>query len=353
MENVTRPDPPHGAAANSGRPALADFYAVAGRFVCVEALDRESAELFRRHFSGWHFARLEGAAVRPPDATVRVNAGPPPQPPGGLDSFETAEGGLCRTDGRTYFFESNGSAVRVAGGARLVEVWVGSGAASRERAALARLVFEASMVALRRCGLFELHSAGVIEPETGAGLLVVGPSGSGKSTLTTQLASKGWRYLSDDALLLHRQGELVEARALRRVFALTEQTVAAGVLSGFEGILSEPAPFDPLKRRFEPHAVFPDRFSESCVPRALFFPVITGEASSRARRLTQSETMRGLLRMCPWACYDRPAAPAHLGLLARLARQAAGYELRAGTDLLSDADFASEFMRGHAGRGSL
>ena len=81
------------------------------------------------------------------------------------------------------------------------------------------------------------------------------------------------------------------------------------------------------------------------MPRALFFPVITNEAASGARRMTQAETMRGLLRMCPWACYDRPAAAAHLGLLARLARQAAGFELKAGRDLLGDAEYAAGYLQ--------
>lgn len=352
MKNVISPDPCAGAEANSGRPALADTYAVAGRFVCVEAADAESAGLFRRFFAGWHFARLEGGAAPAPDASIRVNPGAPPPAPEGLETFETAGGGLCRTDGRTYLFERDGSAVLASGGLGGVEVWIGSGAAARERAALARVIFEATMVALRRCGLFELHAAGVVEPETGGGFLVVGPSGSGKSTLATQLASAGWRYLSDDALLLRGDGDgPVEACALRREFAVTEQTVAAGVLEGFEELLGEPAPFDPLKRRFKPHDIFPDGFSESCVPRALFFPVVTGEQASGARRLTQAETMRGLLRMCPWACYDRPAAAAHLNLLARLARQAAGFELRAGRDLLGDAVYSSDYLRGVASKG--
>ena len=346
MENVITPDPYAGAVTNSGRPALAETYAVAGRFVCVEAADPESAEHFRRFYAGWHFARHEGAGAPSPDATIRVNAGTPRPAPEGLETFETAGGGVCRTDGRTYIFERDGSAVRAVGDGRGVEVWVGRGPASRERPALARLVFEATMVALRRCGLFELHAAGVVEPRTGGGLLVVGPSGSGKSTLATQLASAGWRYLSDDALLLRDGGAAVEACALRREFAVTEQTVAAGVLEGFEELLREPVPFDPLKRRFKPHAVFPEGFSESCVPRALIFPVITNEAASRARRLTQAETMRALLRMCPWACYDRPAAAAHLALLARLARQSEGFELHAGRDLLGDAEYSSDYLRG-------
>lgn len=346
MENVFSPDARAGALKNSGRPALADTYAVAGRSVCVEATDPEAIELFRRFFAGWHFARVEGPLAHAPDASIRVNAGAPPPPPAGLEAFETAGGGICRTDGRTYVFERHGSAVRADGGCRGVEVWIGRGAESRERSALARLVFEATMVALRRCGLFELHAAGVVEPRSGGGFLVIGPSGSGKSTLATQLASVGWRYLSDDALLLRGGSEAVEAYALRREFAVTEQTVAAGVLEGFEGLLKEPVPFDPLKRRFKPRDVFPEGFAESCVPRALFFPVITNEAASSARRLTQAETMRGLLRMCPWACYDRPAAAAHLGLLARLARQAAGFELHAGRDLLGDAGHSADYLRG-------
>lgn len=352
MENVITPDPYAGAVADSGRPALAETYAVAGRFVCVEAADPESAEHFRRFFAGWHFARREGVPGREPDAKILIKAGAPPPAPGGLETFETAGGGLCHTDGRTYIFERDGSGVRAAGGVRAVEVWVGPGLAARGRAALARLVFEATTVALRRCGLFELHAAGVVEPSGGGGFLVVGPSGSGKSTLATQLASAGWQYLSDDALLLRDGGGAgVEACALRREFAVTEQTVAAGVLEGFEELLGEPAPFDPLKRRFKPHAVFPRGFSETCVPRAILFPSITNEPASRARRLTQAETMRGLLRMCPWACYDRPAAAAHLALLARLARQAAGFELHAGRDLLGDARYSSDYLRGLPGEG--
>ena len=346
MFRVTIPEMPAGDVGQNERPAPASFYAVAGRFICVRADEPEAALLFRHYFAGWHVSALEGAADAEADATIVVNSGDVPEAPRGLETFETSGGGLCHTDGGTYFFESEGSAVRVrAESPRRVEVWFGRGPEARERAALARLIFNASMTALRRCGLFELHGAGVVEPESGEGFLVVGPSGSGKSTLATRLAGAGWRYLSDDSLLLHARGALVEARALRRQFAVTEPTVAAGVLRGFEDRLSEPVPFDPLKRRFEPQELFPDSFTESCAPRAIFFPSITHEPSSTTRRLSQAETMRGLLRMCPWACYDRGAAAEHLGVLARLARQAAGYELRAGTDLMADAGHASRFIR--------
>jgi hypothetical protein len=207
------------------------------------------------------------------------------------------------------------------------------------------LVFNAAMTAMRRCGLYELHASGAIEPETRAGVLFVGPSGSGKSTTVTQLAAAGWRYLSDDKLLLFDSGEYVEARALRRVFAVTRPTAASTGLAGREQFMSEPAPFDPNKMRFEPQSIFPGGFVESCAPRVIFFSTLTREPESSTRALSQTEAMARLIRMCPWAGYDKPAARGHLDVLARLAKQTQAHELRAGTDLLGDAVYVSTFFK--------
>jgi hypothetical protein len=331
---------------NIGRPAHADTYAVAGRFISVESDDAHAAGLFRGHFDGWHVAPLSGAVKSDPDAKISVSlSDEPPRARAGSESFEVAGGGVCSTDGGDYFFEYDGAAIRVrAETPSLVEVWVGGETRAGRREALARLIFNAAATALRRCGLYELHAAGLVAPK-GAGLLAVGPSGSGKSTIATQLAAAGWRYLSDDTLLLSSDGGEVSARALRRVFAVAEPTLATGVIGGFEARLEEPAPFDPLKRRFEPQEVFPGGFAASCVPRVLVFPSVSGGRESRARRLTQAETMSRLIRMCPWACYDKPAAGAHLAALALLARRAAGFELFAGADLFGDAGRASRFFQ--------
>jgi ABC-type polar amino acid transport system ATPase subunit len=58
---------------------------------------------------------------------------------------------------------------------------------------LARVGSFAVCAALRRYGLFDLHSAGVVEPESDSAVLIVGPSGSGKSTLALQLVNSGGR----------------------------------------------------------------------------------------------------------------------------------------------------------------
>ena len=345
MENVVTPDLSVGALGYSKRPAFANVYAVAGRFISVESPDAQFTELFRRYFAGWHVEPvLDNDPVRP-DANILITANDPPPAPAHLESFEVADGGICRTDAETYFFENNGSAVR-AGIDRppLVEVWIGNRPEARERSALARLIFNASMAAMRRCGLFELHAAGMVEAERDAGILVIGPSGSGKSTLATQLAAAGWQYLSDDSLLLFSEADTVKARALRRVFALSDETLSASGMD-LESIATETVPIDPMKTRFEPRSVFPDSFIDVSVPGTMFFSQVTNESASRTRALSQRETMTQLIRMCPWSCYDKPAAQTHLSLLAALARQAQGYLLFAGTDLFGDPEYTSRFLR--------
>src|SRR4051812_28259975 len=109
MNNLARPGSQGGAIADQTQPAYANHFAVAGRFICVEALDPEAADIFGPFYSGWPFARLGAFEVEKPDAKITVRPGPPTPPPAGLDSFETAGGGLCRTDGRTYVFERDGS----------------------------------------------------------------------------------------------------------------------------------------------------------------------------------------------------------------------------------------------------
>jgi hypothetical protein len=325
------------------RPATVSFYTVAGRSICVEADGVWAAELFDLHFSGWHFER--SGATPKPSASVRVFNTPPPRLPRGLESFELSSGGRCHTDGLAYHLAYGDSLVSVGcGAATSIKVWVGSGESSRRDAALARLVFNAAMAAARRCGLYELHAACVVEPARGAGVLLLGPSGTGKSTLTAQLASAGWGYLSDDSLLLYENGGRALVHALRRAFSVTVQTISAGSLAGFEDSLTGPLPFDPSKRRFDPLEVFPGGYAESCAPSAIFFPEVTNEPGSRAERLGQGEAMALLIRMCPWASYDRAAARGHLSALSRLARSCDAYRLHAGTDLYGDAARTARYV---------
>lgn len=330
------------ASKQFARPAHVNTYSVAGLSISVDSDEAWITRAFDRQFSGSHLR--PSTQNGEPSTTIRIFDSPPPPLPFGLESFAVAEGGRCFTDGSRYHIVHDDSLVSVDGDAcAAVNVWLGASPLSGP--ALARLFFTAVAAAVRRCELYELHAACVVEPTSGQGVLLVGPSGSGKSTLTAQLAGAGWGYLSDDSLLLGTRSELPEVYALRRVFAVTEQAIDAGGLVELENGLGEPMPLDPTKRRFDPFAAFPNQFVESCAPSVVVFPNVAEVAESAAERLTQPEAMAALIHLCPWASYDRVAAQGYLAALSGLARSCAAYRLRLGLDVFGDTLRASNLLR--------
>jgi hypothetical protein len=217
-----------------------------------------------------------------------------------------------------------------------VDFWIAK-TYDRSSTAFVQLLSQALAPALRRSGVFEIHSAGVISPESKSTIMIAGTSGSGKSTLTTQLANVGWSYLSDDILLLTEFGEELELRGLRRFFALTSDTLAAVGLPGINGEFN-------LKRRVIPQDHFSRAPLEQSKPGAIVFPTLTRQQTSHISNLTASETMSRLLRLCPWASYDKWTSLEHLRILGRLANSTSGFELLAGTDILNDSNLTAQMF---------
>jgi hypothetical protein len=330
------------ASQQFARPAHVNIYSVAGLSIRVESDEAWILAAFDRQFSGSHLQ----PSTRPgePSATIHIFDSPPPALPFGLESFAVAEGGRCFTDGSVYHIAHDDSLVSIDRHARaIVKVWLGASRLSET--ALARLFFTAAAAAVRRCDLYELHAGCVVDPTSNQGVVLIGPSGSGKSTLTAQLAAAGWGYLSDDSLLLCERHELPEVHGLRRVFAVTEQAIDAGGLFAGGNGPGGPVTLHPAKRRFDPFAAFPNQFVESCAPSVVVFPAVERVTESTAERLTQPEAMAALISLCPWASYDRVAAPGYLAALSALARSCAAYRLHLGLDLFRDAVRTSELLR--------
>ena len=183
--------------------------------------------------------------------------------------------------------------------------------------------------ALRQRRRFELRAA-VVDPASGAGVLIAGKSGSGKSTMAVHLASAGWPFLTDDVLLLGAEPDGVATWPLRRRFAISPETTPRAASSHAHRA------DDQRSRRqapFMPHAVFAGGFRDRCRPGVLLFPELTGAARTEVARLATEETMASDPHE-PVVCYDRSTAPLHLEVLSRLAQQTAAYTVRAGRDLL-------------------
>jgi hypothetical protein len=312
------------------RPASRSFYTVAGRFLFVETTDLRLAQLLAGLFAGWQLTPL--STEREAEIEIRFFCGAPAtEIPPTLNQFEIADGGRCYAGADVYYLKFENSLLRLRSKAPVqVDVWVREIPETAD-AELAHTTSFAVCAALRRFGIFDLHSAAVVEPESGKGVLIVGPSGSGKSTLTFQLATAGWSYLSDDEVLLSvKQGE-VEARGFRSFFALRDMATAGN--GAFRSV-------------FEPAGIFSSSRTSQVVPGWVVFTRISGETETRLHQLPQTETMARLIRACPWATYDTAVAAANLELLSRLARQVTAFELSAGTDLL-EPNRAAELLIPH------
>ncbi|HEU0252721.1 MAG TPA: hypothetical protein VFR12_06775 [Pyrinomonadaceae bacterium] len=319
------------------RPASQGFYAVAGRLLFVESTDLRLGTLIERLFAGWQLTPVTSPA-NSPDIRITFRCGETlPQIPADLNQFEIAEGGRCYTDGAGYYLALGNSVLQLRNGTPITVSISLSDVPATEDPLLARVTSFAVCAALRRFGLFELHSASVVHPESEKGVLIIGPSGSGKSTLALQLTLAGWPYLSDDELLLSLVDDLVEARGFRSFFAVTSATASAVGIDKIAEV-SERA-----KTCFEPDAVFGSSQRTSAVPGALFFVGLSGKETTEVVKLTQAETMTRLIRSCPWATYDTAIASANLNVLSKLARQTSAFDLRAGRDLL-EPNHASELL---------
>src|SRR5688572_15197308 len=194
------------------RPASRSFYTVAGRFLFIEALDLRLAPLVQQLFAGWQLMPVSPPA-REAEIEVRFFCdGPAPEVRSNLEYFDIAEGGRCYREADGFYLNFGNSLMHLRQcDAVRVDVWFKQ-VPELADAELARVTSFAVCAGLRRFGLFDLHSAAVVEPESDGGILIIGPSGSGKSTLTFQLATAGWPYLSDDEVLLSVNGGEVEAR---------------------------------------------------------------------------------------------------------------------------------------------
>jgi len=320
-------------------PATKLLYSVAGRVVLINAYDAWSLSAVTQVFSGWFLQPLSNQATNEIDITLSVRCGVTPPPiPVDLTTFEITHGGICFTDNDTYYITFGRSLIMFGPGrSPTVNLWVDQPYEVPSEIGT-QLISHALSPALRRANVFEIHSAGVIAPNRSDAVMLAGPSGSGKSTLTSQLARVGWGYLSDDILLLTESEHRIEAQAFRRFFALTANTMAATRLQS-TNILSRQ-----VKERVTPENHFKGSPVQAARVETIIFPQIGDAGKSELKQLTAVESMQRLLRLCPWASYDKPTSGDHLRVMGLLANTTSAFALIAGADVLIDPSALAELL---------
>ena len=268
--------------------------------------------------------------VRPLVLTVRLSQGPLDVPPRGRDLFR-GEGLHGMAVGEDAFVSDGVSLLRLQVSHGRGDAYLAPGFRHQPRTLQHRFWAFGLLTLLRRRACYGLHAAGVVTP-TGLSLLLVGPSGSGKSSLALGLLRHGWRYLSDDAVLLRTQPQGIEALAFRKPFSIDAAAEAddVGLPLGPEApCASSGRP----KRRVDVRAAYPGQYLPACIPHVLLFPRIVSSPHSVVRPLTRATALGLLLAQSGPELFDRAAMPHHLDVLRRLVRQATPYEVCAGRNL--------------------
>jgi hypothetical protein len=180
-----------------------------------------------------------------------------------------------------------------------------------------------------------VHAAAAVDPAGGCWLLV-GDAFSGKTTTCVNLVSAGWRYLSDDHVVLEADGSDggVTVEGWPRPFHLDEG-FAAGAPSGVR------MPVDPRER-------WPGQWLRAAPLAGLLFPRVEADRPTALEPAHAADALAALLRQSPWLLADRGAAAGVLALLGHAA-SAPSHGLRLGLDTYADpARLAMRLDTAHA-----
>lgn len=219
-----------------------------------------------------------------------------------------------------------------AGGAGRIQLRRGAGvmgvpAAGGDPAELAWDVYSMTTLAvallLARAGRALVHAAAPVSP-AGEAWLLAGDTHAGKSTTCANLIAAGWRFASDDHVVLGRgEDGRLWVEGLPRKFHLDDGW-------GSDGPVGRRGETDPL-------ASWPNRWVARAPLGGVLLPRVAPESPTRGTRATQADALAALIRQSPWLMADRVAAPGILGVLHQAAAGPA-FHLRLGLDTFAAPD---------------
>jgi hypothetical protein len=183
---------------------------------------------------------------------------------------------------------------------------------------------------LKYNSLYSLHSSALYR--NGVGYLFSGDSGSGKTTTALGLVAHGFKYASDDVVLLEEvKGEII-AHSLTSTFNVDRM-----LGERFPGIVKEenlPVK-EGAKVTVSIERIVPDSFIPHLRPDVMVFLKINSGGKSRINPLSQFEVFNRLLKQTLLAA-DKEVSQNQIQTIGKLVRQVRGFELLRGKDIYED-----------------
>ncbi|MEP7344859.1 MAG: hypothetical protein ABI877_06325, partial [Gemmatimonadaceae bacterium] len=164
----------------------------------------------------------------------------------------------------------------------------------------------ATAALLGRLGRALVHAAAVVAPDGGAWLLA-GDSHAGKSTTCATLLEAGWRYCSDDHVVVSAApSSAVQVEGWPRVLHLD---------NGWDGGIPEGG----LRASVDSFERWPGVWLASAPVMGVLLPMVHPREATRLLPCTAATRLSALIRQSPWLFADARAAPRVLALLRRIA----------------------------------
>jgi len=189
--------------------------------------------------------------------------------------------------------------------------------------------------------LHELHGAALVK--NGKGLLIIGPSGSGKSTIAMSLINSGWSYLTDDMILLYKNGTYIKALPLRKYFKIDHEVVKK--YPELSQIAKKPLGILGNKAFLNLREVYNHQVSNHCMPKIIIFPKISYQGQSYLKLMKKSEAFVNLLtNNCYGMFLENKVIKERTNTMNALLSQADSYRLSIGLDLYKEPSMIKEIL---------
>lgn len=257
--------------------------------------------------------------------------------PFGIEIWKTADRMILRHENATVGVHPETGVAKAAVAPDLLDEHIDQSISSL----LPYLVAFSLAALLRHRGWFPLHAGGLVR--NGRGVLLTARSGSGKSTAALSLVRHGWKYLSDDTVLLRSEDDQIQAYSFRRNFHVDPDV--ADHFSELDGPEWPSSLNDSSKWHVDMDRIYPGQSAASCTPRLIVLPEIVDTAESSVEPVGTKSVLEQLINQGAFFLTSDPdVADRHLTVLRRLIGQSHTYRLHAGRDALEEPRTAHKLL---------